>query len=51
MGLSILECEFPDEETANDFELPEWIREHVIEEVTEDERYQNKNLAVNGLPD
>ena len=49
-GLIILECEFKDEETAKAFDLPDEIKSCVIREVTEDRRYQNKNLAITGLP-
>lgn len=40
-GLVVAEVENPD-----GFEPPEWFGK----EVTEDERYKNKNLATNGLP-
>ena len=46
-GLVTLEVEFPDEETANKFTLPEEIEGR---DVTFDKRYKNKNLALNGLP-
>ena len=45
-GLEIAEVEFPDEESADAFELPEWLGE----EVTGDERYLNATLATRGLP-
>ena len=47
-GLTILECEFPSEEIAEQFVLPEWATN--IHEVTNDPRYKNKSLAVNGPP-
>lgn len=47
-GLVILECEFKSEEEANKFIVPEWL--DVQKEVTEDNRYKNKNLAVFGIP-
>jgi CYTH domain-containing protein len=47
-GLVILEVEFPDERTAKNFRLPE---EYTAIEVTNDERYRNKYLAVFGIPD
>ena len=45
-GLLIAEVEFPDEETADAFEPPQWFGE----EVTGDERYLNATLATRGLP-
>ena len=45
-GLEIAEVEFPDEETADEFEPPDWL----AEEVTGDERYLNQTLATKGLP-
>lgn len=46
--LMILECEFVDEEDAQQFVLPEWAKDAV--EVTDDDRYSNRSLATNGLP-
>lgn len=40
-GLKVVEVEFPTEEEAQKFVPLEWF----LEEVTEDERYNNKNLA------
>ena len=45
-GLVIAEVEFPSEEESNIFEPPSWLGR----EVTDDERYQNSWLAVNGMP-
>ena len=45
-GLAIAEVEFPDEESADAFEAPEWLGE----EVTGDERYLNATLATKGTP-
>jgi adenylate cyclase len=45
-GLLVAEVEFPDEETADAFEPPQWFGE----EVTGDERYLNATLATRGLP-
>jgi adenylate cyclase len=45
-GLLTAEVEFPDEETADDFDPPDWFGE----EVTGDERYLNATLATEGLP-
>ena len=43
---SIAEVEFPDEETADAFEPPEWFDE----EVTGNKTYLNETLATKGLP-
>ena len=45
-GLILAEVEFADETSCDEFEAPEWFGQ----EVTEDSRYMNRNLAVNGLP-
>lgn len=45
-GLIIAEVEFESEEESSHFEPPEWFGE----EVTHDERYKNKNLALHGKP-
>lgn len=47
-GLVVVECEFPDEESANSFTLPAWVTGAI--EVTADSGYKNKNLALRGLP-
>lgn len=44
-GLIVAEVEFPDIESANNFEPFEWM----AKEVTDDSRYQNKVLAICGL--
>lgn len=44
-GLVMAEVEFTDEDSAKAFQPPEWFGE----EVTDDKRYKNKNLAVRGL--
>ncbi|EMG30526.1 CHAD domain-containing protein [Campylobacter showae] len=49
-GLVTFEAEFSDEREAAEFSLPEFIAAHIVSEVTEDERYKNKNLALFGLP-
>lgn len=46
-GLVVAEVEFESEEDSSQFEPPEWFGE----EVTFDERYKNKNLALHGRPD
>ncbi|MEY8842992.1 CYTH domain-containing protein [Cribrihabitans sp. XS_ASV171] len=45
-GLSMVEVEFPDEEAASDFIPPAWFGD----EVTEDTRYKNRALAIDGRP-
>lgn len=48
--LLILECEFPDQATAESFGIPNWLSHYIMKEVTDDVRYKNKNLALNGMP-
>lgn len=45
-GLCLAEVEFESEEAASRFQPPEWFGV----DVTADERYKNKNLALNGRP-
>lgn len=45
-GLLSAEIEFPSEEESNEFIMPEWLGE----EVTDDKRYKNQNLALHGAP-
>ena len=45
-GLVVAEVEFPDEAAADGFAPPPWIGA----EVTDDERYKNHRLAVDGRP-
>ena len=45
-GLVVAEVEFDSEEESSHFEPPDWFGE----EVTHDERYKNKNLALHGKP-
>lgn len=47
-GLIILECEFPNEETARSFVLPIWAKNSI--DITDDNTYKNKHLAEYGLP-
>jgi CHAD domain-containing protein/CYTH domain-containing protein len=49
-NLYVLEVEFVDEEAYRNFSLPNQIKTHVLKEVTDDECYKNKNLALFGLP-
>lgn len=48
-GLIRIECEFSSEEEAASFILPEWAQEY-SDEVTENHKFKNKNLAKFGLP-
>lgn len=45
-GLVVAEIEFESSESAEKFSPPSWLGE----EVTENQSYKNKNLAVQGLP-
>lgn len=45
-GLMSAEVEFSSEEAANKFIAPDWFGD----DVTDDKRYKNKNLAVKGVP-
>lgn len=45
-GLAVAEVEFDSEEESGHFTPPDWFGE----EVTHDERYKNKNLALHGKP-
>jgi len=47
-GLYILECEFKNENDAMNFNPPKWLG--TINDVTNDKRYYNKNLAQHGIP-
>ena len=49
-GLYVLEVEFTGEKAYQNFSLPEVLRPYVQKEVTDDEHYKNKNLALFGLP-
>ncbi|MEK7463172.1 MAG: CYTH domain-containing protein [Patescibacteria group bacterium] len=46
-GLVVLEIEFPNKAAAEAFKLPPGFRG---QDVTNDKRYKNKNLALNGIP-
>jgi len=45
-GLVLAEVEFPSREKSEEFEPPDWFGE----EVTEDSRFKNQNLAQKGAP-
>jgi adenylate cyclase len=45
-GLVVAEVEFPDEAAADAFEPPDWLGA----DVTDDARYKNQRLAVDGRP-
>ena len=46
MDSFVAEVEFESEEESSSFEPPSWFSK----EITHDERYKNKNLALNGMP-
>lgn len=46
-GLKTVEQEFDNDQAAEDFQVPEWFGR----EVTEDSRFNNKSLALKGLPE
>ena len=46
-GLLTAEVEFPSLEASAAFHPPPWLGQ----EITEDKRYKNKNLALDGLPE
>lgn len=53
-GLMLAEMKFESEKIANDFSennFPVWLKPLIVKEVTDDPRYNGKNLAVNGRPD
>lgn len=45
-GLVVVEVEFPNEEIANNFAVPDWFGE----EVTSNKAYKNASLAKKGIP-
>ena len=49
-NLYVLEVEFANEKEYKKFVLPDLLQPYVKKEVTEDEVYKNKNLALFGLP-
>ena len=49
-NLVTLEVEFPSVTLANDFKMPQLIQQAIHAEVTEDERFKNRNLALYGSP-
>ena len=46
IGLVTAEVEFPDTRSAKEFVPPKWFKR----DVTNDDRFKNKNLAINGRP-
>lgn len=50
-NLAILEIEFPDEMMANSYQLLPMFKNEIIKDVTLDEAYKNKNLALFGRVD
>ena len=49
-GLVTLEIEFLTIKDAKNFAIPSFIKDSIQTEITDDERYKNKNLALYGLP-
>ena len=45
-GLVLAEVEFTSREKSGEFKAPDWLRD----DVTEDSRYKNQNLAQRGAP-
>ncbi|MGD0198846.1 MAG: adenylate cyclase [Solirubrobacteraceae bacterium] len=45
-GLRVVEVEFDSEEDSDRFQIPDWFGR----EITGDQRYRNRELAVHGLP-
>ncbi len=53
-GLILAEIEFNSEKKARKFtkkDFPDWLKPPIVKEVTDDARYNSKNLARNGRPD
>ncbi len=50
-GLYMLEVLFKNKKDRLNYELPDIFRHFVIKDITKDERYQNKNLALLGNPE
>jgi len=49
-GLHTIEVEFPDAASFQNYQLPDPLQVYQLEDLTLDERYKNKNLALNGIP-
>lgn len=52
-GLVLVEIEFDGKEAAKKFgeqDFPDWLKPIIVKEVTDDSRYNGKNLAVLGRP-
>ncbi|WP_169942191.1 CHAD domain-containing protein [Campylobacter sp. RM15925] len=50
-GLATLEIEFLTVNDAQNFAIPEFLARYITSEITEDERYKNKSLALFGVPE
>ncbi len=48
--LTILEIEFPTTEEFNSYRVPTFLKKYIIKDVTIDERYKNRNLALFNRP-
>jgi len=49
-GLHTIEVEFPDQTSFQSFQLPDPLQAYELADLTLDERYKNKNLALQGIP-
>lgn len=50
-GLVVFEIEFLTINDANSFKIPNFLQKHILKEITYDDEYKNKNLALFGNPD
>lgn len=50
-GIIVLEIEFLTIDDANNFKIPNFLQKHILKEITYDDEYKNKNLALFGNPD
>jgi len=48
--LKVAEITFLSFSDSINFNMPSWLKKFIKKEVTEDKRYKNKNLALDGLP-
>ncbi len=49
-GLQTLEVEFPNETAYRDYRVPKAIEHFLLDEVTKNEAYKNRSLALQGIP-
>lgn len=50
-GLVVLEIEFLTLQDAQNFIIPTFLQKHILKEITQDDEYKNKNLALFGNPE